>query len=62
MAKIFREFTSQKLDEIRTHEYYRKARETIIERADGYCVTDPPVIKFSKIHMYVENGNREIFE
>jgi hypothetical protein len=62
MAKIFKEFTREKLDEIRTHPYYKKARETIIERAENCIATDPPVIKFSKIHMYVENGNREQFE
>lgn len=62
MRNIFREFTREKLDQVRTHQYYAKARETIIQRADHYSVNDPPVIKFSKIHMYVENGNREIFE
>lgn len=62
MAKLFREFTREKLDEVRTHPYYKTARETIIERADNYTVTEPPVIKFSKIHLYVGNGNREIFE
>ena len=34
----------------------------IIERADRYTVTEPPVMKFSKLHMYVKNGNREIYE
>ena len=62
MAKIFREFTPEKLEQVRTHPYYEKARKTIIERADHYAVTDPPVMKFSKIHLYVECGNREIFE
>lgn len=62
MSKIFREFTPEKLEQIRSHPYYKKARETIIERADHYTVTDPPVIKFSKIHLYVKNGNRELFE
>ena len=62
MAKIFREFTPEKLEQVRTHPYYKTAREQIIERADNYTVTDPPVIKFSKIHMYAETGNREIFE
>ena len=62
MSKIFREFTPEKLEQIRLHPYYKKARETIIERADHYTVTDPPLIKFSKIHLYVKNGNREIFE
>ena len=62
MAKIFREFNKEKLDEVRTHPYYKNARETLIARADNYAVTEPPVIKFSKIHLYVKNGNREIFE
>lgn len=62
MANVFKEFTKEKLDEIRTHSYYKKARETIIERADHYTVTDPPVMKFSKLHMYVTNGNREMYE
>ena len=60
--KVFKEFTPQKLEQVRTHPYYKSARENIIKGADVYTVTDPPVIKFSKIHMYVENGNREIFE
>ena len=62
MANVFREFNPQKLAELRTHPYYKNARETLIGRADNYVVTDPPVIKFSKIHLYVENGNREVFE
>ena len=62
MAQLFREFTPEKLEQVRTHPYYKNARETIISRADNYIVTDPPVIKFSKIHLYAENGNREIFE
>ena len=62
MAKLFREFTPEKLEQVRTHPYYKNARETIIERADNYMLTDPPVMKFSKLHLYVENGNREIFE
>ena len=62
MSKIFREFNSEKLEQVRTHPYYKTARETIIERADNYMVTEPPVVKFSKIHLYVQNGNREIFE
>ena len=62
MAQLFREFSKEKLEQVRTHPYYKNARETLIARADHYSVTEPPVIKFSKIHLYVENGNREIFE
>lgn len=62
MAKIFREFNREKLEQVRNHPYYATARKTIIERADEYSVTEPPIIKFSKIHLYVTSGNREIFE
>ncbi|MBR2971889.1 MAG: heparinase II/III family protein [Clostridia bacterium] len=62
MRKLFTEFTPEKLEQVRTHPYYKNARETIIARADNYTLTDPPVMKFSKIHLYVECGNREIFE
>ena len=51
MAKLFKEFTPEKLEQVRTHPYYKKARETIIERADGYMLSDPPVMKFSKLHL-----------
>lgn len=62
MSKIFKEFTPEKLEEIKLHPYYKKAREKIIERANHYAATDPPVIKFSKMHLYVKSGNRELFE
>ena len=62
MAKIFREFNPEKLEQVRTHPYYANARKTLIERADNYSVTEPPVIKFSKIHLYATCGNREVFE
>ena len=62
MRRIFREFTPEKLHQIRTHPYYKNARETITERADHYTVTEPPVMKFSKLHLFVKNGNREIYE
>ena len=62
MKKLFREFNPEKLEQVRTHPYYKSAREKIIVRADNYIVTEPPVMKFSKLHMYVENGNREIYE
>ena len=62
MARIFREYNPEKIAEVRNHPYYAKLREDTIKMADVYVETDPPVIKFSKLHLYVETGNREIFE
>ena len=43
MKKLFREFNPEKLEQVRTHPYYKSAREKIIVRADNYIVTEPPV-------------------
>lgn len=62
MANVFREFNPQKIEQVRTHPYYRSMREKVLKQAQYYMENDPPVIKFSKIHLYVTTGNREIFE
>ena len=62
MSQVFKEFTPEKLEQIRTHSYYKAIRESVIKKAEYYIANDPPVIKFSKIHLYVVNGNREQFE
>ena len=62
MAKIFREFNEEKIEQVRTHPYYSKLREKTVKEADYYVENDPPVIKFSKIHLYVTTGNREKFQ
>lgn len=62
MARIFSEFTEEKLEQIRNHPYYASLRESILEKAEFYLENDPPVIKFSKIHLYVTTGNREKFQ
>ena len=59
---LFREFNEQKLEQVRTHPYFEKLRNNTIAKADEYIVTDPPIIKFSKIHLYATTGNREIFQ
>ena len=62
MAKIFKEFNEEKWEQVRTHPYFAEYRERAIARAEKNIVTDPPVIKFSLIHRYVTDGNREVFE
>lgn len=59
---LFREFNEAKLEQVRTHPYFEKLRINTIEKAEEYLVTDPPIIKFSKIHLFVTTGNREIFQ
>ena len=62
MRRIFSEFNPEKVEQVRTHPYYATIREQIITKADYYITHEPEVIKFSKIHLYVTTGNREIFE
>lgn len=62
MDIMFSEFNSAKIEQIRNHPYYAKLRDSVIKRAEYYIENDPPVIKFSKIHLYETTGNREIFE
>ncbi|MBR2461445.1 MAG: heparinase II/III family protein [Clostridia bacterium] len=62
MGKLFKEFTEEKLNEIRTHPYYKPALEGIRKRAEKFLATDPPRIKFSQIHMFVTTGNRSVFQ
>ena len=62
MARIFSEFNPKKIEQVRTHPYYEKLRNKTVEMAQYYMENDPPIIKFSQIHLYTTTGNREIFE
>ena len=62
MAHIFREYTPEKVEQVKKHPYYAKLRNDTIEQAEKFLVNEPSVIKFSKIHLYVTTGNREQFE
>ena len=62
MAKIFKEFNDEKWEEVRHHPYYAKYRENAIKMAEKNMETEPPVLKFSMIHRYAVDGNREEFE
>ncbi len=62
MGRIFEHFNDEKWEQVRTHPYFKKYRENVIATAERNMVTDPPVIKFSLIHRYVVDGNREVFE
>ena len=62
MERMFSEFNKEKLEQVRTHPYYASVRKKTVELAEKYMQTEPPVVKFSMIHLYVTTGNREIFE
>ena len=62
MGKLFREFTPEKIEQIKTHPYFEGLVDDIIKQAEQNMKTDPPRIRFSQIHLYVTTGNREIFQ
>ena len=62
MGKIFKEFNPEKWEQVRTHPYFAPMREKTLAVADRFMKEDPKVIKFSLIHRYVLDGNREVFE
>lgn len=62
MGKIFKEFNPKKWEQVRTHPYFAPMREATLAQAEKFMREDPPVIKFSLIHRYVTDGNREVFE
>lgn len=62
MGKIFKEFNDEKWEQVRTHPYFEKLRTNTIDTANRFITEEPERIKFSMIHSYVVDGNREKFE
>lgn len=62
MGKLFKEFNDEKWEQVRTHPYFSKAIESITRRAEDMLKTEPPRVKFSDIHLFVETGNRSVFQ
>ena len=60
--KIFRQFTDEKLEQVRNHPYFAAAKVALLNKADGMLENEPPRIRFSKIHLYVTTGDRATFE
>ncbi len=60
--KVFRELNKDKIQQIKTHSYFARMREKIIENAENYLLTEPPRIKFSDIHLYVVTGERYVYQ
>ena len=62
MGKIFRECNEEKWEQVRTHPYFKKMRESIIEKTEKLLVTDPPRLKYSRLHMYADTGERMAYQ
>ena len=59
MGRVFKEFNDEKWEQVRTHPYFAKLRENVLKKSEEFLATEPPVVKFSLIHRYVIDGNRE---
>lgn len=62
MSKVFSQITKEKWEELRTHPYFEKYRESIMDAVKKYSESDPPYVKFSDIHRFQVDGDRECFE
>ena len=62
MKVIDRHFTPEKWEQLRTHPYFEDIRAELTQAVENYLNTEPPRIRFSDIHLFVETGNRYIFE
>lgn len=62
MANVFKQFNEQKWNELRTHAYFAEYREQVMNAVDRYSKTDPPYVKFTDIHRFEVDGDREGFE
>lgn len=62
MGRLFKEFTEEKWEQIRTHEYYKTARTNILASAEEFIKTDPPRIRFRDIHLFETTGSRVEFQ
>ncbi len=58
---IFREFNDEKWEQVRTHPYYAKVRESTLESAEKLLAVDPPYLKFSDYHKFVTEGSRKAY-
>lgn len=62
MGKLFREFTPEKLEQVRTDPYFAGIVKSVLKKAEDCINTEPPIVKYSQIHLYETTGNREIFQ
>ncbi len=62
MRNVFREFSKEKWEQIKTHRFYQPIIESIKEHSEKYLNSEPPRIKFSDMHVYYTVGSRQPHE
>ena len=62
MANVFKNFNKEKWDEIRNHPYFEPYRVAIMKAVEKHSKSDPPYVKFTDIHRFEVDGDREGFE
>jgi len=62
MGKLLKECNPEKWEQVRTHPYYKRLREYVMEKTEGFLVTDPPRLKYSRLHMYADTGERMAYQ
>ena len=55
-------FTEEKIEQIKTHPYYSMKVEALKKYVEDSLLTEPKRIKFSDIHLFVETGNRSVYQ
>ena len=58
MSRKLRRLTEEKLEQLRNHPYFAQWRENVLKKAEEYLNTEPPRIKYSKMHSYYVTGRR----
>ncbi len=62
MKKLFREFNEEKIEQIKNDPYFAGLVPAVLKRAEANMNSEPKIIKFSQIHRFVTDGNREEFQ
>ena len=62
MGKLLKECNAEKWEQIRTHPYYKRLREYVLGKTEKFLVTDPPRLKYSRLHMYEDTGERMAYQ
>ena len=61
MGRLFKEFTEEKWEQVRTHDYYAKVRADIVSLAESYMKTDPHLEEIEQKYIdtlhFKENDN-----
>ncbi len=62
MGTLFKECNEEKWEQVRTHPYYAELRKLIASKTEKFLATDPPRLKYSRLHMYADTGERMAYQ